>query len=128
MDLQAKVRIVDGSEAGAWIGPELNDESGSVGNLVPARYEAIVRVLHPPSLRGDPATWAEVAAKLGRTIHPLAQWDAIVGANRYRGETPAWPKSEPQQGNLERTKLEALCEILARHTAAPERTFFGLWA
>jgi hypothetical protein len=128
MSSGGQLEIVDGSEVGAWIRPELGGPVGSVRGQVPNRYEAYVRILHPPLDRnGKPSTWARVADELGRTAHALAQWDAIVGANRYRNERSAWSGSEPATGSLERDLLALLLEALADHTLAPEKAFLGIW-
>lgn len=120
------LRIVDGS-AGDWVRPELTGGGGSVTGTVPDRYEAYVRILHPAAMRSGSVTWGQVAAELGRTVHPLAQWDAIVGANRWRNETPDWPGSPPQTGSLTEKQLGPLLATLAEHTATAARAFFGIW-
>jgi hypothetical protein len=120
------LEVVDGS-SGAWIASELTGEGGSVGGTVPTRYAAYVRILHPAFLGEGSVTWGQVADELGRTVHPLAQWDAIVGANRYRNETPDWPGSEPETGSLEKELLGPLLEALGEHTKTPASTFFGIW-
>jgi hypothetical protein len=128
MSLPMQLEIVDGPAAGGWVGAELSGPAGSVSAQVPARYEAYVRILHPPhDPTGKRVTWATVAQELDRTSHPLAQWDAIVGANRYRNERPAWPGREPETGSLEKDLLAALLETLSEHTGAPEKSFFGVW-
>ena len=121
------LEIVDGEAVGSWIGAGLTGATGSVTGTVPDSYEAYVRILHPAFLGGEWVNWGRVADELGRVVHPLAQWDAIVGADRYRNETPDWPGSEPETGSLEQHLLGPLLEILAEHTTAPERAFFGIW-
>ncbi len=128
MSIPSQMEIVDGIEAGAWIGAELVGPDGSVGAGVPNRYETYVRVLHPPhDEAGKRTTWAKVAEELGRTAHPLAQWDAIVGANRYRNERPMWPGLEPETGSLDKDLLAHLVEALGEHTSTAESCFFGIW-
>lgn len=128
MALENGLEIVDGPPAGAWIKPEMTGEGGSVTGNVPARFESYLRILHPATDKHDkPVTWGQVASELGRTVHPLAQWDAIVGANRYRNEEPDWPGHEPEWGALPIDTLAALCEVLAPHTATPDRCFYALW-
>ena len=112
------LEIVDGEAAGSWIGAGLTGATGSVTGAVPDSYKAYVRILHPASLGGEWVTWGRVADELGRVVHPLAQWDAIVGADRYRNETPDWPGSEPETGSLEQHLLRPLLKILAQHTTA----------
>jgi hypothetical protein len=128
MALSDGLEIVDGPEAGAWIKTEMTGELGSVSATVPNRFEAYVRILHPATdQHEDPISWAAVADELGRTVHPLAQWDAIVGANRYRHEKPEWPGREPMQGVLPVALLNSICEVLARHTGSADRCFFAVW-
>jgi hypothetical protein len=123
-----QLEIVDGPAAGGWIGAELRGSAGSVSAQVPDRYESYVRILHPPhDLTGKRLTWAKVAEELGRSAHPLAQWDAIVGANRYRNERPEWPGREPETGSLEKEMLAPLLETLAENTITPQKSFFGVW-
>ena len=126
--MAAGLRVVDGAAVGGWIAPELTGERGAVTGLVPDRYDAYVRILHPPSMHGDALTWAQVAAELGRTVHPLAQWDAIVGADRWRNEKPDWPGNPPPMGDLANHLLGPLLETLGEFTATPRRAFFGIWA
>jgi hypothetical protein len=121
------LRIVDGSAAGDWARLEMTGGGGSVTGTVPDRYEAYVRILHPAAMRSGSVTWGQVAAELGRTVHPLAQWDAIVGANRWRNETPDWPGSPPQTGSLDEKQLGPLLATLGEHTATAARAFFGIW-
>jgi hypothetical protein len=125
--MTADPEIVDGPSVGGWIEPELTGPPGSVTGSLPARFEAYVRILHPASLEGAPITWRQVGAELGRAVHPLAQWDAIVGASRYRNESPDWPGGAPETGSLERSLLGPLLETLAGHTNTPDVVFFGIW-
>jgi hypothetical protein len=127
MAQEEKLEIVDGATAGGWIEPELSGARGSVTGTVPDRYEAYVRILHPAWLDGGSVTWGQVAEELGRTVHPLAQWDAIVGADRYRNETPDWRGAAPDVGSLEKAVLAPLLETLAEHTTTPGEAFFGIW-
>lgn len=50
------------------------DRFGTAGSVVPSGYARVVRVLHPV---GN-GTWASVAARTGRTMHPLVQWRSIA--------------------------------------------------
>jgi hypothetical protein len=121
------LEIVDGHAAGGWIERELTGATGSVTGSVPDRYDAYVRILHPASLKWQSVTWGQVADELGREVHALAQWDAIVGANRYRNEEPDWPGNGPDTGGLEKPLLGPLLEALAEQTKTPDRVFFGIW-
>jgi hypothetical protein len=68
-------------QTAAWIKAELTGTWGSVGSLVPACFDAYVRVLHPAQTEdGRLVRWADVAHTLGKSVHPLVQWHALVGA------------------------------------------------
>ena len=69
-------------------------------------------------------TWADVAAKAGRTMHRLAQFHAI---NRVRAGTPIGTIEPPDNGNLEPSRLTSLCETLRRHTTTPQTCWFCVW-
>jgi hypothetical protein len=125
--MAADLEIVDGPAVGGWIEPEMTGPPGSVTGSVPARFGSYVRILHPASLEGANVTWRQVADELGRAVHPLAQWDAIVGASRYNNERPDWPGSMPRVGKLEKQLLGPLLDTLAEHTDTPDRAYFGIW-
>jgi hypothetical protein len=124
-----ELTVVDGANAGGWIGPLLGGEFGAVTLQVPKGYDAYVRICHPAhDVDGSVVTWSQVAAATGRTAHPVMQWHAIVGSPdslTFRGSL--WPGRPPERGNLAAAQLEALCGVLAWHTADSERCFFGLW-
>jgi hypothetical protein len=61
-----------------WLGPRLRRFGSAVAGVVPDRFPAYVRILHPArGPDGLPVRWAEVAAWSGRTMHRLAQFHAI---------------------------------------------------
>lgn len=127
--MSTDLSVVDGAEAGAWIAPQLEGGfGGKVKKLVPNGYDAYIRVLHPALDRdGNQATWASVAAVLGRTAHREMQWHKLVGSSDTFGMVNSeWPGEVPSTGELDTPQLEALCGILARHTSDPEQCFFGL--
>lgn len=129
--------VIDGSIAGAWIRSRLGGEVGSVTDLVPRGFEAYARVFHPASdAKGNPVKWADVAKKCGTIPHREMQWHAILGfadPDELRGSYspndpngPEWAGSDPPTGAMDIATLDALCKILAAHTADPSRCFFGL--
>jgi hypothetical protein len=64
--------------AADWLGPRLRRFGSAVAGVVPDRFPAYVRILHPArGPDGRPVRWAEVAAWSGRTMHRLAQFHAI---------------------------------------------------
>lgn len=106
----------------------------AVGFLVPRGFEAYARVLHPAARRsaGELVSWARVAQENGTTLHPQAQFHALArrestydlgGAEDSRG----WGDLNPARGVLERSRLQALAEVLSRHTTTPEDTLVAFW-
>jgi hypothetical protein len=56
------------------------------------------------------------------------QWHAIVGSPDPLNFTDSrWPGEAPERGNLAPDALQALCGLLAAHTAEEMECFFGLW-
>lgn len=124
----------DVSEADWW---DTSWESGTpaaVGFLIPRGFEAYARVLHPvlDDEAGRSVTWASVAAECGTTLHPEAQWSRLAGhrdldphgrPERHR----AWGGQDPEPGRISRPQFEALADVLALHTATPERTIVAFW-
>jgi hypothetical protein len=126
---ESELEQVDGALAGAWIKPSLDgDRGGRVKNLVPQTYEAYARIFHPiDDADHEEVTWAEVARRLGTVAHREMQWHAIVGSYDPSNFTDSrWSGGDPYPGELVEEKLDLLCGILARHTATPERTYFGM--
>jgi hypothetical protein len=110
-----------------WIASRLG-ELGSVAGTAPDGFEAYVRVCHPADRDGRLYTWAQVASETGRTVHPVMQRHALVGASDYMNmRDSTWPGGDPQRGNLEPSVLGPLCAVLGGHTATSEACLLGLW-
>jgi hypothetical protein len=115
--------------AADWLGPRLRRFGSAVAGVVPDRFPAYVRILHPArGPDGLPVRWAEVAAWSGRTMHRLAQFHAIrrPAASAPIGP-PSWDGEDPPDGNLPTELLRILCGVLAEHTSTPESCWFCLW-
>jgi hypothetical protein len=111
-----------------WIEPRLGGAFGTVTSVVPGGYSAYVRVCHPAGADGSRVTWSEVARYTDRVAHPTMQWHALVGSpddGNYEGSL--WPGGNPDLGVLDAAQLGALCETLGRHTASPDKCYFGVW-
>lgn len=123
----------DPAEADWWDTDWPPGTPAAVGFLVPRGFEAYARVLHPAhDHERDAVTWATVAEEAGTTLHPQAQWHRLSGGREYdpRGEGAEprrWPGNEPRVGVLERPQMEALADVLARHTTSPARSIVGFW-
>ncbi len=131
------LEITDGAVAGAWIRPRLGGEFGAVTLQIPRGFEAYARIFHPAADRqGNPVRWEEVAKACGTIPHREMQWHAILGVpdpNMPRGcylpddsNEARWTGESPSIGAMDIEDLDALCEILAAHTADPSRCLFGL--
>jgi hypothetical protein len=112
------------SEVGAadWIVERLHPFASDVGSFVPEGLEAYARVLHPARRveqgRRIKVRWAGVAPKAATAIHPAVQFEEL---------RPGPEIEPPLEGTLERDELDALIELLARHTGTPRSCWFGIW-
>jgi hypothetical protein len=116
----------------AWIVDSLTTFAESVLSLVPAGFDAYVRVFHPAYRReGEeivPVRWAEIAAANGKQAHPAMQLPALTA--NYRFEENAQPgvfDHPPLEGSLPRELAERLPGTLSRHTTTPGRCWFAFW-
>lgn len=126
--LDNDLEAVDGAAVGAWIEPALGGDVGAVTNQVPKLFDAYARVFHPASDdAGNDVTWAEVARRLDRVVHPEMQWHQIVGTSDTFGiEGSNWAGNIPNLGAMEIADLDRLCAVLGEHTADGEHCYFGL--
>jgi hypothetical protein len=104
-------------------------DSHVVASVVPDGFPAYLRILHPAhGVDDQQVTWAGVAAWSGRTMHRLAQFDAVARPlPTTRVEAPPWDGQSPKSGNLPVDHLRILCGVLAQHTSTPESCWFCLW-
>jgi hypothetical protein len=131
------LKVIDGAAAGAWIKPRLQGDFGAVTLQVPEGFEAYARVFHPAFDRQrNPVSWARVAKVCGTTPHREMQWHAILGLRNAEelqgsyypndGSGVKWMGSDALVGAMDIETLDALCEVLANHTADFTHCFFGL--
>lgn len=126
--MDPRLRAVTDVSPADWVADGIGSFASGVAGLVPPRFAAYARILHPARSRDErPVRWAEVAAWAGRTVHPLAQFHAISRPHQGAGRGPAPWDEEPSPGHLEPSLLAALCDTLARHTGATDRCWFCLW-
>jgi hypothetical protein len=129
--------VIDGATAGAWIKPRLRGDFGAVTLQVPEGFDAYARVFHPAFDRQrHPVSWAQVARVCGTTPHREMQWHSILGlanadelrGSYYRndGSGVKWMGSDALIGTMDIETLDALCEVLANHSADVTHCFFGL--
>jgi hypothetical protein len=105
--------------AGAWIAPRLHPFATDVGSLLPACFEAYVRLLHP-AWRDRPerrkVRWRELAA--GAALAPATHYDDLRPDARFE---------PPLVGSLERDELQALIDVLSATGDARALTWFAVW-
>ncbi len=105
--------------------------------VVPRGFPAYARVFHPARRDrptgedGGPVTWTDVARVFGKTMHPLAQYQRLigpqVGERQEVLDSSGWRYSEPDQGNLDVDILEPVATILSRHTTTPDNGVAAVW-
>lgn len=147
---------------GEWIRDRVDDPwRATIHDVAPRGFAAYARVLHPATRSrpvgrdwpadGDPdawaafagtevdterATWAEAARAFGTTVHPLAQWGALVrqrGAEWNPGDwqqvtdASGWQWDAPGEGEPGAETVAALARVLAGHAGAEAPIGIGLW-
>jgi hypothetical protein len=127
----SRLRPLTDVSAANWVVEGVAGFGSGITGFLPSCFEAYARILHPAWPRGDragdtdspkPVTWEAVAGETGRQMHSRVEFDALIGAER--GESRDY---EPDVGEMPPALLSALCEVLAGHTATPERCWFCLW-
>lgn len=127
------MRAVESGDPGAWLEPRLGGW-GSVGGVAGRGFEAYARVLHPVEVDDDAGTpvgpwgWAEVAARTGRVVHPLAQWHRVASVDELRGDVELDGRrvTAPPTGRLDPRLLAALVPALAAATTTDAVTL-AVW-
>ncbi len=116
---------------GSWIADRLHGW-GTVNSTVPAGFEAYARLFHPfGASRADVEpgmewTWAELARRTGRIMHPLAQAANLLGSQQVARVT-GWEIGFPSLGFLDPLALAALVEALRAATSTPDDVTMGIW-
>lgn len=101
-----------------------------MNGTVPGGFEAYARILHP--FRADCEqvtqwwTWAELARRTGRTLHPLAQAPNLLGSFED-ADVDGWRIGFPDQGRLDPRALAALVDHLDAATTRPDDVTIGIW-
>jgi hypothetical protein len=125
--------IVD--RAGAW---------GSVGGVAGTGFEAYARLLHPIEASREDLTrtdvwgqhpivaeatwsWAAVAERTGRVMHPLVQWLTLTADESLMQYPDGWTISQSRAGWFDPLLLAALTEHLAKATTTPESVVVAFW-
>jgi hypothetical protein len=121
------LRAASDDSAASWIGETIGSFGDGVRALVPPVFEAYARILHPAWAAGRvPVRWATIAAWSGGSAHAMAEFEPMA-RERGRPSVPRPFTAPPDDGALPPAALEALSDVLARHTTTPDRCHFGLW-
>jgi hypothetical protein len=128
MNLDPRLEAASSDDDLAWIVEGvLPFGAGMVGTLVPVRFEAYARILHPAWRAGDtPVRWDAVAAWSGRTVHSLAEFVQVASPiGQVTDRVPF--DQQPMDGALPRATLRALRHVLLGSTTTPNEWFVGIW-
>ena len=121
----------EGVSEARWVEESLSN-FGTLHSLLPDRFSAYARVLHPAYLGGDedrPVPWSTVASWTGRKIHPLMQFERIAGLSEDPSvmyPDPPWG-SHPKIGSIPEVECRTLVGTLQSFTATPDSCYFCLW-
>lgn len=99
-----------------------------VDGLVPARFAAFARVLHPfRDVGGEPTvTWQQVADWSGRALHRLAQAPPIAIPIDGRNSPRPFEDDQPLDG-LPSREVRNLLPHLSAATESTDACYFGVW-
>lgn len=97
--------------------------------VIPAGYEAYVRVLHPVAVDEDRSVrWRDVASVTGQQVHPLVQWWRLIDSpDSVNPSSELWHGDNPETGALALPDSQVLVDLLGRHTDTPGDAYFALW-
>jgi len=133
--------VEDTSEA-QWLVEGLDPTFETVGSLVPLRFEAYARILHPAwrvRRKGDrlvhsPVRWSEVAELRDTKAHRLMQWPQVWAlplfddsAIEYCVDAGLAPTACPDEGRLPRQVARKIQQVLSAHTDTAAPCWFGVW-
>jgi len=120
--------VVSGPMVGSWIQSELTGEPGTVGAVVPGRYAAYARILHPvESMSGERSSWEAVAERTGGTVHPQVQWHALVGVRDPDDLAESLGRfGQPRRGELPVDLFLEVTEVIAA-VSDPKWCYFAFW-
>jgi len=116
----------------SWIADSINSLGANVGSVVPCRFEAYARLLHP-AVRFEgrhrvSIRWDEIARTAGRVPHPDMQWANISGNPTMAdlGTAAQW-NDEPAIGTLPREYARRLAQLLGPFTTTDDCVWFCVW-
>jgi hypothetical protein len=118
----------EAAENADWLAPRLHPfKAYDVGAVVPTGFAAYARILHPAFTREREVRWAEVATWSGKVIHPEVQFHALVPSLPLDAIGTEPFNFPPRNGVLPESQVQALGDVLSRHTNTPAKCWFCLW-
>ncbi|QZQ56761.1 hypothetical protein KZI27_08135 [Curtobacterium sp. TC1] len=139
------MELITDVSRGAWLLARAG-AFATVGGTVGTGFEAAARILHPvsadredrsiedewgdhPNVESAVWPWAEVAARTGKTMHPLVQWRSLTGRPNESDLVfeDGWRVDPPEEGSFEPILLAALTEHLAEATSTPDDLVAAVW-
>lgn len=158
-DMSEQFAWVSDVSRGEWLRAMENEPFGSVLSIVPPGYEAYARIFHPAtrdrpraegswegldqeeyftgtrdieaSLEIQSATWSQVAASFGTTMHAGAQYPRLMRSEDrdVDGEIgpDGWRYSGAHEGSIDANSLATASAVLARHTSTPDAGIAAIW-
>lgn len=120
------------TDRGDWL-LERVGEWATVGGVAGTGFEAYARILHAPrAWHGDADepvrwTWAEVARRNRRTMHPLVQWFSLTDDEQRLDFDDGWRVEQTEDGQLGAELLAVLASHLAGSTATPDDITAAIW-
>ena len=121
------LRAASDSAVGSWVAQSIGPFLSGVRGLVPPVFEAYARILHPAMADYEtPVRWATIAEWSGGTVHAGAEFMPMArGTGRSAGPAPYG--APPANGSPPAATVDALIDVLARHTPASGECLFGIW-
>lgn len=119
-----------------WVRERLGDPYSGVTAIVPAGFDAYVRMFHPAESDhgGEPSrSWAEIAEQHGRVMHAGAQFHAIATPagqpveHELNGRDGPPGRHRPNWGCLGRTDFSRLTGLLGEFTTTARDMVCCLW-
>ncbi len=116
-----------------WIIGKLNFDT-NVGNWIPSGFEKYVRILHSGYVENDENSsdgyllvqWRKIGEWSGKEIVATSHIRDVM----FREDGHWWNETGngPSQGELEKTQLNSLLDILAKETATPGEIWMLIWS
>ncbi|WP_280265606.1 hypothetical protein [Nocardia wallacei] len=138
------MKVTTDVERGRWLLARVRRDG--IGMITGTGFDAYARILHPvEAIRFDATvtdewggpeiveeamwSWAEVAARNGKVMHPLVQWRNLTDGEDQaaRSFDDGWQVGQTELGWFDPNLLAALTVHLRAATEAPEEVTAGVW-